>query len=203
MILHGVRHRSNQRHFVHPLRHFRQQFTHLDSVRATGNGLIGTPDSVRRVRLHIEHVDVTWPAPLEKENHRFRSGSRNRQRCRGTQQFRAAETEQPATSGLKDLSPSELKSEFRAAEVRRSRHEHVPVASTNKGFVSREASVVSCDRLASRECQLRFAEGLMSKNEFLGVHQSPGEILQGNKAIGLVAQQPHGRFEFHRLGRPI
>src|SRR6185436_10016778 len=46
-------------------------FADLDAVGAGTNGFVRTTDLFGRIGFHVEHVDMTGPAPLEEENDRF------------------------------------------------------------------------------------------------------------------------------------
>ena len=68
VVLHRVIHRADERDLVHDLGHARETLAHLDAVGAGGDRLVRPANLFRRVRLHVEHVDVARPAPLEKED---------------------------------------------------------------------------------------------------------------------------------------
>ena len=69
VVLHRVRERADQRHLVHPLGRLGQLLADLD-VRAARRDRRQRPaNAVGGVGLHVEHVDVARPAPLEQEDH--------------------------------------------------------------------------------------------------------------------------------------
>jgi hypothetical protein len=72
VVLHGVGQRADERDVVHPLGRFGQLLADLDIRAARGNRLERAAIVVRRIRLHVEHIDVARPAPLEQKHHRLR-----------------------------------------------------------------------------------------------------------------------------------
>ena len=73
VVLHRVRHATDQRHLVHDLRRLRQLLADLDAVGARRDRLVRPANALGRVRLHVEHVDVARPAPLKEEDDRLRA----------------------------------------------------------------------------------------------------------------------------------
>ena len=69
VVVHVVVHRADQRHLVHDLRESRQMLADRDPIRARPLGFMLTAHRFRRVRFHVEHVDMARPAELIQKNH--------------------------------------------------------------------------------------------------------------------------------------
>ena len=115
VILHVVVHRPDKRHLVHRFGQPRQMLADGDAVRLRGNRLVRAANAFRRLRLHVEHVNVTGPAELIEKNHGFGprpgriSSSELRfpsfnQRLR-PQQFRQGQPEQAQPADLQQVPP--------------------------------------------------------------------------------------------------
>ena len=98
VVLHGVVQRADHGALVHMPGHPRKVLANLN-VRAGGANLpVRRTVFLRRVRLHVEDVDLARPAPLEKENDRFcpwRDLEVRHSRFRGAQQFRHRHAKEP------------------------------------------------------------------------------------------------------------
>ena len=68
MILHVMVHGADERHFVHHLGQPRQMLANSDAVGFAGGRFVRAANPLRRIGLHVEHVDVTRPAELIEEN---------------------------------------------------------------------------------------------------------------------------------------
>ena len=73
-----------------------------DAIRAAGNRLVRPANIFHGVGLHVEHVDVTRPAELEKKHHRFhaRFAGLGRRHGLGAQQAGQGKTEQAKAADL-------------------------------------------------------------------------------------------------------
>src|SRR5438046_2922012 len=92
----------------HDLGRLWQLFANRDAVRIAAHRLVRRADALGCIRLHVEHVDVRRPAPLEKEDHRLRPGlDLLRLLFRRLQQLRKRESEQPRAAELQRESAAE------------------------------------------------------------------------------------------------
>ena len=68
VVLHRVRERADQRHLVHPLGRFGQLLADLNLRAARRDRLERRAILIRRIGLHVEHIDMARPAPLKQED---------------------------------------------------------------------------------------------------------------------------------------
>jgi hypothetical protein len=76
VVLHRVGQRADQRDLVHLLGRLWQVLADLDLGAARRDRRERTLVAFRRVRLHVEHIDMAGPAPLEQKNHSLGPDSR-------------------------------------------------------------------------------------------------------------------------------
>jgi hypothetical protein len=173
VVLHGVMNRPDERDLVHDPGHARQAFTHLDAIRARRDRLVRSANLLRRVRLHVEHVEVTRPAPLEEEDDGPGLCLGTFLKRLGPEQLRERQAQQSQPADLEHLPAREWRGvEAPAGEGLASMGHGAVIANPGSGAIagypvhaigSRWSRVYSfafrCQRTASRPAALRPGNG--------------------------------------------
>ena len=114
VVFHVVVHGADQGHLVHHLGQPRQMFADGNPIGLGRNRLVRPANGLGRIRLHIEHVDMTRPAKLVEENHRLRPGLGRVSGCDfevlgifSPEQLRYGQSQQAEPADLQGVSPGQ------------------------------------------------------------------------------------------------